>query len=284
MSIGKAYITTSWDDGHPLDLRIAELLQKYELAGTFYVPRSAEQAVMGSKQIRELSESFEIGAHTLDHVRLDSLSDGQAKSQLSGSRHWIEDVTGKSCGMFCFPAGKFRNRHLALVHEAGFQAVRTVELLSIRYPRSRSKLLLIPTTVQVFPHKSFTYAKNAVKRPDGSFLLRTRALWHSRDWVALARHFLLLAIERRGVFHLWGHSWEIEKEKQWGRLEELLATIAEHREELSSVTNGNLCGGPARTLEVEADRACAGWAPGLDENCIEISTPGESPRVTNADS
>ena len=35
-------ITTSWDDGHPLDLRVAELLAKYGLQGTFYVPMTAE--------------------------------------------------------------------------------------------------------------------------------------------------------------------------------------------------------------------------------------------------
>lgn len=29
-------ITTSWDDGHPLDLKIAELLDKYGINGTFY--------------------------------------------------------------------------------------------------------------------------------------------------------------------------------------------------------------------------------------------------------
>lgn len=36
------YITTSWDDGHPLDLRVAELLSEYHLQGTFYVPIAAE--------------------------------------------------------------------------------------------------------------------------------------------------------------------------------------------------------------------------------------------------
>ena len=34
-----AYITTSWDDGHPLDFRVAELLAKYGLPGTFDAAR-----------------------------------------------------------------------------------------------------------------------------------------------------------------------------------------------------------------------------------------------------
>ena len=33
-------ITTSWDDGHPLDLRLAELLHKYDVPATFYIPVS----------------------------------------------------------------------------------------------------------------------------------------------------------------------------------------------------------------------------------------------------
>ena len=33
------WITTSWDDGHTLDLRLADLLDKYDLRGTFYVAR-----------------------------------------------------------------------------------------------------------------------------------------------------------------------------------------------------------------------------------------------------
>ena len=31
-------ITTSWDDGHPLDIRLAELLATYGLRGHFMCP------------------------------------------------------------------------------------------------------------------------------------------------------------------------------------------------------------------------------------------------------
>ena len=63
-------ITTSWDDGHPLDLRVAELLAKHGLPGTFYVPMRAEHGTMTTAQLRELSGAFEIGAHTVHHVDL----------------------------------------------------------------------------------------------------------------------------------------------------------------------------------------------------------------------
>src|SRR5436190_13479271 len=92
-----ACITTSWDDGHPLDLRVAELLAKYDLRGTFYVPRSAERGTMTAAQIRELSGAFEVGAHTLHHVVLTRAPEAQARQEIAGSKSWLEDLTGSAC-------------------------------------------------------------------------------------------------------------------------------------------------------------------------------------------
>src|SRR5690348_6493289 len=112
--------TTSWDDGNPLDFRIAEMLERYGLTGTFYVPRRADTKVMSTAQIQELSKRFEIGAHTLDHVRLHNLPDTEARRQLSASRLWIEEVTGRECRIFCFPGGQYRRSQLPLLRETGF--------------------------------------------------------------------------------------------------------------------------------------------------------------------
>jgi L-malate glycosyltransferase len=234
-------MTTSWDDGHPLDLRVAQLLAKYGLTGTFYVSRTGQRAVMNASEIRELSENFEIGGHTLDHVMIDRLCDSEAKAQLVGSRDWIEQLTGKSCRVFCFPAGKFRNRQLRLVRQAGYRAARTVELLSTASPHCVDGLCLIPTTVQVFPHGPFSYAKNALKRFSASAAQWPRKSLLSRNWAALAKELFSRTMQRGGVFHLWGHSWEIEEQLQWHALEEFLEFVAAHRKASRCVPNGDLC-------------------------------------------
>jgi hypothetical protein len=234
-------ITTSWDDGHPLDLRVAELLSKYGLTGTFYVPRSGQRNVMTESQIHELSENFEIGGHTMDHRAIDRCSDLDALGQLSGSRDWIEQVTGKSCRVFCFPGGRFRNLQLKLVRQAGFEAARTVELLSTARPRCIDGLYLIPTTIQAFPHGPSAYAKNALKRFSGSAAFSLKNVLLSHNWAAVARQLFLRTLDRGGVFHLWGHSWEIEEQVQWENLETLLKNIWSWREEWKVVTNGELC-------------------------------------------
>jgi peptidoglycan/xylan/chitin deacetylase (PgdA/CDA1 family) len=246
---GRSFVmTTSWDDGHPLDLRVAELLAKFDLAGTFYVPRSNQRPVMNSSQIRDLSQSFEIGAHTLDHLAIDQLSDLEASTQLSGSREWVEELTGKSCRVFCFPGGKFRSRQLQLVRQAGFQAARTVELLSVAKPPLVCGLHIIPTTIQAFPHGAFAYARNAAKRFSTAHFASLPAAIHSRGWIFLAEEMLNRAIDEGGVFHLWGHSWEIEEQGEWENLEVFLKVMSSCCEHSKSVTNGELCGYPRPTV------------------------------------
>jgi ABC-type uncharacterized transport system YnjBCD substrate-binding protein len=42
-----------------------------------------------------------------------------------------------------------------------------------------------------------------------------------------------------GVFHLWGHSWEIDRYKDWDRLEKVLRYISGH-ENVTYATNRDL--------------------------------------------
>jgi peptidoglycan-N-acetylglucosamine deacetylase len=253
-------MTTSWDDGHPLDLRVAELLDKFDLAGTFYVPRSNQRPVMNSSQIRELSKSFEIGAHTLDHLAIDRLSDRDASAQLSGSREWIEELTGRSCRVFCFPQGRFRSRQLQLVRQAGYLAARTVELLSVAKPLWMRGLHVIPTTIQAFPHGAFAYARNTAKRFLTARFASLSAAIHSKGWISLAEKMLNRAIDEAGVFHLWGHSWEIEEQGEWENLEALLKMMSACREHSKSVTNGELCGYPPQMVSRDLPPPQAAYA------------------------
>ena len=120
-----------------MDLRVAELLTKYGLRGTFYVPMKAETETMTAGQIRELGSAFEIGAHTLHHVDLTAATEALAWQEMVDSKAWIEDVTGLPCPMFCPPKGRFSAHHLRQLRDAGYQGARTVELLSLAFPRPK---------------------------------------------------------------------------------------------------------------------------------------------------
>jgi len=234
-------ITTSWDDGHPLDLRVAELLSKYRLPGTFYPPMTAENNTMSGIQIRELSRAFEIGAHTLHHVVLTRITEQRAWQEISDSKSWIEDNTGLGCLMFCPPKGKYSAAHQALIRKAGYFGLRSVELISLDFPRPQRGLMLLPTTIQAHPHGLFAISKNALRRAAFDNLWRYVAHGGSTDWSALAQSLLRQALEYGGVFHMWGHSWELQQTGQWQRLDESLRFISEFRDQTRTLTNGEVC-------------------------------------------
>ena len=92
-------------------------------------------------------------------------------------------------------------------------------------------IIPIPTTIQVFPHDLYAYAKNALKRFSAQVRLWFGALLLSRNWLTLAKELFLRTMARGGVFHLWSNSWEIEEQDQWGNLESYLMTVCQWREE-----------------------------------------------------
>ncbi len=236
-------ITTSWDDGHPLDARIAEMLDRFGLTGTFYIPRSISTGVMPHAQIRELAGRFEIGAHTLNHVFLSDTDDATARQEIAGSKQWVQDTTGQACPMFCPPAGRYNRQHLPMFTSAGFSGIRSVEFFSLDRPRTRDGLLELPTTLQAYPQSYSAYARNLAKRRIfRNFWLYT-VHGHSRHWPTLARRFLDRAVAAGGVFHLWGHSWEIEQASQWAELEMVLRQMGEFvaAKQAKCMTNGQLC-------------------------------------------
>jgi hypothetical protein len=240
------YLTTSWDDGHPLDLRVADLLTKYGLRGTFYAPMRAQNGTMTVAQICELARGFEIGSHTLDHITLTHATEHRAWQQILGSKTWLEDSTGTSCLMFCPPEGKYASRHLKMVQRAGYVGLRSVELASLDCPRPKAGLMLMPTSVQAYPHSPIAFCKNAVKRAAFGNLWRYIVYGGSSDWSGLAGSLLRRAVERGGVFHLWGHSWELQQTRQWQRLDEVLRFMSRFARDALVLTNGQICQSLAR--------------------------------------
>jgi len=241
------FITTSWDDGNPADMRVAEMLSRHGLTGTLYIPRAIETGVMSSQQLRELAEKFEIGAHTLNHVFLTDVDLSKATDEIAGSKKWVEDSTGHSCPMFCPPAGRYNPQHLPIFKKSGFVGIRTVEFMSFDTPRSDKSgppsLLEMPTTMQAFPQPVRNYLKNLAKRRAWGNLWRYVVHGRSRDWVVLARRLLNRASKEGGVFHLWGHSWELEQTGQWSRLDQVLKLLGEvtSARRATCLTNGQLC-------------------------------------------
>jgi peptidoglycan/xylan/chitin deacetylase (PgdA/CDA1 family) len=235
----RLYITTSWDDGHPLDLRVADMLVRHGLAATFYVPRSNSRPVLSDVDVRHLSRHFEIGGHTVGHRDLATLSEEESWTEILGCRESLEQITSAACRSFCFPLGHYRRRHVEQVRRAGFHGARTVELMSLASPQLRYALPLMPTTIHAAPARAATYIRNSAKRMRPANLFRY-AMVRERDWVGTLENLLSRALVSGGVFHLWGHSWEIEELGQWQNLDRALAIVAQCRNGARYVSNQEL--------------------------------------------
>ena len=238
-----AFISTSWDDGHPLDHQLADLLQAHGLTGTFYVPPRSQNVTMSPADVRRLADrGFEVGAHTLNHVFLDGADDATAEAEILGSRKWVQDTTGQPCPMFCPPGGKYADRELRLARAAGFAGLRTVELMSVDPPRRAGDLAVLPTTVQAHPHGRSAYLKNAAKRRSPANAVAYVRAGLPTDWVRLLQTQLDRVARGGGVVHLWGHTWEIEQHGQWPAVAAALALLGRRAADgVPCVTNGELC-------------------------------------------
>ncbi len=233
------YITTSWDDGHPLDLRLAELLHKYGLPATFYIPLENQLPVLTQSQVRELSGKFEVGAHTVHHCDLLTMPDHVTRMEITDCKNELEQICGRPCTAFCFPKGHFRWKHVRDVREAGYRTARTVELMSLAFPRKKDGVTMMPTTVQAWPGGFSRVARNSLKRLRPMNLLR-QVRYGKSDWVETAEGVLGHVLSCGGVFHFWGHSWEIDQMGQWQNLERVFAMLAQCRGRAVFIDNTGL--------------------------------------------
>jgi len=219
-------VTTSWDDGHVLDLRLADMLVQHGIKGTFYVaPRDrelCEQDRLTDEQVRVLDEQFEIGAHTMSHRHLTALKPEDAWREVVESKAHLERVVGHSVTSFCYPAGKHKKRHAQMARDAGFALARTVRRFVCRAPKDPFEM---HTSVHTYDHWLDIWGVLVLARFN---LKRFFPLY--RHWDRQAIALFDRVHEQGGVFHLWGHSWEVDEHDDWQRLERVLAHIGGHRD------------------------------------------------------
>jgi peptidoglycan-N-acetylglucosamine deacetylase len=232
--------TTSWDDGHPRDLLLAELLERHRFRGTFYIPnRNVEGLeVLSNAELKELQRLAEVGSHTLDHRYLKGLPDSVARTQIGQGKSELEDCVGQEVRGFCYPGGHFETKHRTMVCEAGFAYARTTQNLS---SKPGVDAFLIPTSFQLYPHTAAVYVRNWVKH--GHRLARTPLLFRAVSAPGLLEllKISLLDVKRKeGTFHLWGHSWELDIFDGWSILNEFLAFASDHVDIASRVSNADL--------------------------------------------
>lgn len=219
-------VTTSWDDGAVHDDRLAQLLHRFGLKGTFYIPLSVKgQTVsVSSRADALLPLGMEIGAHTLTHPNLEHLDDAELSREISGSKEALEQIIGQSVTSFCYPKGKFDARSYQIAKASGYVVARTTESF---HTQTDFDPFLMPVTLQMCPQTRIRTLRHLMRGLNWEgFQAWSRTGGCSGHVDVIAERFLQKVRKDGGVFHLWGHSWEIEKHGLWPALESLFERLS----------------------------------------------------------
>lgn len=220
MARNKLIVTTSWDDNTRVDLKLCELLENYGIKATFYAVSNWIGEKISADELRHISETHEVGAHTSSHVILTRVGEEIAREEISGSKTSLETILDKSVTSFAYPHGYYRREHVKIVEEAGFFCARTTR----PYFTEIENPLETNVTMLAAPHRVRDLkglARLFRQTPKTIF-----NLYVLKKWNRLGKMMFDSSLKKGGVFHIFGHAWEIDQYKSWAKLEDLLAYIA----------------------------------------------------------
>lgn len=221
----KKAVTFSYDDGVTQDIRLIELLNRYDLKCTFNLnsellgkngcliregKRIAHYKVWPG-DVREIYEGHEVAVHTLTHPNLTTLDGGEVVRQVEQDRLNLSELVGYEVVGMAYPCGGVNNDE------------RVAEILrnhtGVRYSRTI-------TSTHCYDLQENLYRFN----PSVYHLEMDKML-------EMAREFVELQPEEPKIFYIWGHAYEMDYDNTyWSRLEEVFRILS-HREDTFYGTN-----------------------------------------------
>jgi len=125
-------IVLTFDDGYR-DFYTAAfpVLKQYGFKATLFVITGAvdQPPYVTWDMIAEMDRSglVEIGSHTVSHHQLPSLGEAQVRAEVMDSKQALEAHLGHPVRAFCYPVGRFDQRSVAAVRDAGYEIAVTTQ-------------------------------------------------------------------------------------------------------------------------------------------------------------
>ena len=217
----KKAITFSYDDGVESDLRLLEILNKYNLKATFnvntgldeksdsWVYKEFEVKRLNLAQNVEAYKGHEIAVHTLTHPGMCELTDAELEREVLGDKENIQKLFNQCPIGMAYPYGAYSETVIEKLRDFGFLYARGVQ--SSHNFDVQSELLAFQPTCH---------------HDDGRLF-------------ELAERFLNTESEQPQIFYIWGHSYEFDGNHNWDRLEEFCKLIS-GKKDIFYGTNGEV--------------------------------------------
>lgn len=208
----------TYDDGVLQDVRFVALLNKYNLKGTFnlnsgLMEREFEWTHESGRVIKRLSkekavplyQGHEIACHTLTHPYMHDLTEQEILHELWEDKANLEKLFGREVKGFAVPFDYYSERIENCVRQCGFSYARISQ-------ESRS----------FAPQTDYYNWKATVFHTDPELEQLTRQFIETDQELA--------------VFQIVGHSYDLDVEKLWDKIENVFRMIAAHKEILPMTT------------------------------------------------
>lgn len=132
------WVSITFDDGYQDNYTLAyPMLKRLNVPFTVYVTTGfidnqlpmwwykGEQLGLSTKELKSLDADplSTIGAHTVSHPRLDTLTRGQQYQEISTSKQTLESILSHEVCHFSFPHGAHNGDTLAICRELGFKTI-----------------------------------------------------------------------------------------------------------------------------------------------------------------
>ena len=216
----KKVVTFSYDDGHINDARLVEILNKYNLKGTFNVNSSCllnpSAKKLSLKQAKEVyGNTHEVAVHGERHLSLSDMSIATATNEILTDRKNLEKGFGKIVQGMAYANGDITDEYLTCVKACGIKYARVVPSRR-NFDLPTNWLKLTPTCHHDDP-ELFNLTEDFLNKPD-------RAYYWSR---------------RQRLFYIWGHASELDYNDGWEKIEKFCSLVG-NREDVWACTNMEL--------------------------------------------
>jgi len=136
------YVCVTFDDAYRDNLEAAApVLRSLDIPATIFVPTDVLDGTGGYwwyadpppaltwDEVRSLDAEglVSFGSHTCSHPHLPKVDAARAREELVRSRAVLAERLGHDVATFCYPAGLYGERDVALVREAGYRAALTTD-------------------------------------------------------------------------------------------------------------------------------------------------------------
>jgi len=206
----------SYDDGTIYDRKLVQLLNKYQLIGTFHLNANKLGTAihfnyLDKEEIKELYKGHEVSAHSANHPNLAAISKQEVVYEMVTDRKELERLVEYPVRGMAYPFGNTNDL-----------VVETIATLGIEYARTVADThhFEIPTDFLRW-HPTIHQFGKAYWEPNQP----------AKDKMELDKFYAIinnfLTTKPLSVLNIWGHSWEMGADQnKWNETEKCFSLLA----------------------------------------------------------